>query len=147
MDEEQAQEQHGILTWLDSWRLATAFAVVFSILMGLWSIKLTSDTRHLTESNRELATKVAIEIAKRRETEITSNQNQVTTCFERNASSPGLIDLLEAIKPVVSDNAKAAAAINNYIALLSENVPSKAACTALARKLGVALPKERKQSS
>jgi len=148
MDEEKSHQN--VLHWLDSWRLAAAAAVTLAILLGVWSIKLTADTRNLAETNTELIAEsqrqakiLAAETEARKQAEAAANRNQVETCFARNASSPGLRILLLAIKPTVAGDPRAEAAIDNYIELSRENMPSRQSCVDLAKKLDVPIPKQR----
>lgn len=137
----------GIRDWLDSWRLAAAVAVLLSIVLGLWSIKLTVDSRNLAEQNRELIIKVdrqsstvqAVQKA-RIAADRASRQDQVDNCFSRNATLPGVISLLDALERVVRDT-QDKERIRNYIELTREQTPRHRDCIALAKRLNVPLPK------
>jgi hypothetical protein len=150
----EQEKEHSVRDWLDSIKLIAVVGIGFSILLAIWSIKLTYDThslavtnrqlvidtRQVVQRNQDLAKAVAVEQRKRRKAEIAANRNQVQTCFERNAQAPGLRALLEAIQPVVRASPKANEAIENYLALTRENVPSHSACVTLAQNLGIATP-------
>lgn len=140
-------EPHGIRDWLDSWRLAAAMAVFLAIILGLWSIKLTADTRHLAEQNRELVEAVhrqSDEVQKvqkgRLAADRASRQDQVDSCFSRNATMPGVLALLAALEKVVTDP-EDMERIRNYIELTKDQTPTKGDCVALARRLHVPLPR------
>lgn len=148
------EEEHHLRDWLDSWRLGLLGFLLLATILGIWNIKLTLDVRSFAETNRQvtvdlasvvrrnqqLSAGLAVEQQKRHEAEVAANKNQVQTCFERNAQAPGLQALLEAIRPVVATSQEATSALDNYVALSRENVPSRHSCMTLADKLGIKVP-------
>lgn len=136
-----------IRDWLDSWRLAAAAAVFLAIILGLWSIKLTVDTRNLAEQNQEVLAKVneqADAVANVQQARIQADkaarQDQVNNCFSRNATIPGVVALLDALGRVVVDPLDKER-IRNYIEVTRDQTPTHRECIQLAKNLHVPVPK------
>lgn len=134
---------HSFRDWLDSWHLAAAFAVALAILLGLWSIKLTADTRHLAESNRRIVDanqKIIHDLRQvqkdQRERDRAANQNQVDQCLAAQAQGPATVQILEALRSVIPIE-ETRQKIDDYIALTQAQITTHADCKLLAKKLGV----------
>lgn len=115
--------------------LAVLISLVVAGAVYLELRQRTDENRHLVERTQTLAEDVQTVLAAREAAQRAADQQQLDSCYQRNATGPALRRLLEAIKPAIGGDLEALAIIDSYIEQMRQNTPTRSECNALADKL------------